>query len=155
VYWLKMQEQLTNFVRGCVLCNTSKPRNWNICLYMPFQVPSIPWESISMDLFGGFPMNRRGHDHLFIMVDRFSKRCMFIPYKNTISRREVIELFFSHIWVHFGLSASIIYDWDSEFLGIIWTTLWEKMDIKLKYSTSFHPQTDGQTKVVNKTLVLL
>jgi hypothetical protein len=106
-----------------------------------------------MDFVGGFPMTRRGHDYLFIVVDHFNKMCVHIPSKKTISRREATKLFFSHVCVHFGLPTSILPDQDNKFLGRFWTTLWERMDTKLKYSISFHPHTDGQTEVVNKKLV--
>jgi hypothetical protein len=88
VYWPKMQEQVENFVRGCVLCSTSKPSNQKLGLYMPLPVPNRPWESISMDFVGGFPMTHRGHDYLFIVVDHFRKMCVLIPCKKTISGRE-------------------------------------------------------------------
>jgi len=42
---------------------------------------------------------------------------------------------------------------DSNFFENIWTCLWEKMDIKLKRSTTFHPQTDGKMEVVNRKVV--
>jgi hypothetical protein len=64
-------------------------------------------------------------------------------------------MFFANVWVHFGLPTSIISDRDSHFLGKFWSHLWELMDTKLKKSTTFHPQIDGQTKVVNKTVVHL
>ena len=57
--------------------------------------------------------------------------------------------------MHFGIPRIIISDRERRFLNAFWTTLWEKMDTKLKRSTTFHPQIDGQTKVVNKTLVQL
>jgi hypothetical protein len=64
-------------------------------------------------------------------------------------------LFFQNVWVHFGLPKSIISDRDSRFVGSFWSSLWALMDTKLKKSTTFHPQTDGQTEVVNRTLVHL
>jgi hypothetical protein len=64
-------------------------------------------------------------------------------------------MFFANVWVHFGLPTSIISDRDSHFLGKFWSHLWELMDTKLKKSTTFHPQTDGQTEVVNRTMVHL
>jgi hypothetical protein len=55
--------------------------------------------------------------------------------------------------VHFGIPRSIISDKDTIFLNAFWTTLWEKMDTKLKMYTTFHPQIDGKTEVVNMNLV--
>lgn len=53
------------------------------------------------------------------------------------------------------LSTSIILDRDSHFMGEFWSTLWRLMDTKLKKSTTFHPQTDGKTKTVNRKMVHL
>jgi len=107
-----------------------------------------------MDFVGGFPMTCRCHDYLFVVVDHFNKMCVLILCKKTISGREVTELFFNHVWVHFGLPSSIIFDRDNISLGRFWTTLWEGMDTKLRYSTAFHLYIDGQTEVVNWTLVV-
>jgi hypothetical protein len=92
-----------------------------------------------MDFVGGFPMTHRDYDYLFFVVDRFNKLCVLIPCKKTISEQEATELLFNHVWVHFRLSISIISDQDNRFFGRFWTMLWERMDTKLKYSTTFHP----------------
>jgi hypothetical protein len=76
-----------------------------------------------------------------------------MPFKKTIKGQEAANLFFEHVWVHFGIPRSIISNRDTRFLSTFWTTLWEKMDTKLNKSIKFHPQTDGQTKVINTTLV--
>jgi len=57
--------------------------------------------------------------------------------------------------VPFGIPGIIILDRDTIFLSALWTKLWEKMDTKSKRSTTFHPQTDGKIKVVNRDLVQL
>jgi hypothetical protein len=85
MYWPKMQEHVEKIVRGCVLCNTSKPTNQKPGMYMPLPKPTRPWESISMDFVGGSPMTRKGHDCLFVVVDRFNKMCVLIPCNKTIS----------------------------------------------------------------------
>ncbi len=65
------------------------------------------------------------------------------------------QMFFQNVWVHFGLPKSIISDRDSRFIGSFWSSLWALMDTKLKKRRTFHMQTDGQTEVVNQTVVHL
>jgi hypothetical protein len=78
-YWPKMNESVSRYVWGCSLCATSKPSNRKLGFYTPLPVPSRPWESISMDFVGGLPMSRRGHDYLYVVVDRFSRMCILMP----------------------------------------------------------------------------
>jgi hypothetical protein len=102
---------------------------------------------------GRFTNHTKGHDYLFVVVDRFNTMCILMPCKKTIKGHEATNLFFEHNWVHFGIPRSIISDRDTRLLSAFWTTSWEKMDTKLKSCTTFHPQKNGQTKVVNMTLV--
>jgi hypothetical protein len=90
--------------------STYKSGNIKSGLYTPLPVPSHPWESISMDFVGGFPMSKRGHDYLYVVVDRFSKMCVLMPCKIHIIAEKTTQLFFQHVWVNFGLPASIISD---------------------------------------------
>jgi hypothetical protein len=105
-----MNESVSRYVRGCSLCATSKPSNRNLGLYTPLPVPSRPWESISMDFVGGLPMSRRGHDYLYVVVDRFSKMCILMPCTKQVTTEKTTRLFFQNVWVHFGLPKSIISD---------------------------------------------
>jgi hypothetical protein len=108
-----------------------------------------------MDFVGGLPTTRKRHDYLFVVVDMFKKMCIIMPCKKTIKGQEVANLFFEQIWVYFGIPRSIISDRDTRFISAFWTTFWENMDTKLNRSTTFHPQTDGKTKVVNKNFMHL
>ena len=56
-YWPQMQETVAKYIRGCVMCATSKPSNRKLGLYTPLPVSSRPRESISMDFVGGLPMS--------------------------------------------------------------------------------------------------
>jgi hypothetical protein len=137
-----MKAIVTNYVKGCVMCSTCKPTNRKLGLYSPLPVPSHPCESISMDFVGGLPMSKRGHDYLYVVVDRFNKMCILMTCKNNITAEQTANLFFQYVWVHFGLPTSIISDRDTRFLGDFWTRLWRMMDTNLKRSIDFHPQTE-------------
>nr|ABD63115.1 hypothetical protein 18.t00011 [Asparagus officinalis] len=83
------------------------------------------------------------------------KMVILIPCKKTVTRVSAAQLFFEHVWKHFGLSNSIISDRDRRFLRHFWDSLWSLMDTRQKKSTIFHPQTDGQTEVVNRTIIYM
>jgi hypothetical protein len=136
------------------MCSTCNPINRKLGLYSPLPVPSHAWEIISMDFARGLRMARGGHDYLYVVVDRFNKMCILMPCKNQITVEKTLNLFYQYVWVHFGLPTSIVSDRDTQFLGYFWTILWRMMDTKLKRITPFHPQTDGHTRVVNRTMVL-
>ena len=61
------------------MCAKIKPSNRKLGLYTPLQFPSHLWESVSMDFVWGLPKSRKGHDYLYVIVDRFSKMCILIP----------------------------------------------------------------------------
>jgi hypothetical protein len=139
-----MKEIVTNYVKGCVMCSTCMPTNIKLGLYSLLPVPSHLRESISIDFVGGLPMSKRGHDYLYVLVDRFNIMCILMPCKKHITTEQNANLFFQYVWVRFGLPLSIILERDTQLFGYIWTMLWRMMDTKLKRSTYFNPQTDKQ-----------
>ena len=106
-----------------------------------------------MDYMSVLPSTKHGNDCVFVVVDMFSKMAIIAAYKKNITVEATTKLFFERVWVHFGISQSIISDWDSRFPSTFWPSLWSMLDTKLTKSTAFHPQTDGQTEVVNGIIV--
>ncbi|GJW75785.1 retrotransposable element Tf2 [Tanacetum coccineum] len=117
-YWKGMRKQVKQFVRECFVCQKCKP---DLSAYpgllQLLPIPQTLWSQISMDFIKGLPKSH-GKDVIMVVVDRLSK-----------------------------MPKSIVLDRDKVFISAFWKELFRALKVKLHMSTTYHPQTDGQTEV--------
>lgn len=102
-----------------------------------------------MDFIEGLPKSHR-YSLLFVVVDRLSKYAYFIPLSHPYTATTVAQAFMTNIFRLHGLPKSFVSDRDTTFTSAFWRELFKAQGTKLTYSTTYHPQTDGQTEIVNK-----
>jgi hypothetical protein len=151
-FWPNIRRDVNIFVVVCIFFQTPKGGQQNTGMYMTLPVPKEPSIDISMDFVLGLPHSQRGHDSVFVVVDRFSKMAHFLPCKKTNDASQITQLFFKEIVRLHGLPKTITSDRNTKFLDHFWRVLWRKVDNILQFIFAYHPQTDGQTEVVNRSL---
>ena len=104
-----------------------------------------------MDFIISLPSSA-GFTAILVVVDRLTKGAHFAPLKPGFSAKVVASVFLDNVvWLH-GFLAGIVSDQDPIFLSTFWKQLMHFSGIKLSYSTAYHPQSDGQSEVVNRGL---
>ena len=151
-YWPGLKRGVAKIVGQCCTCQLAKHYKQNTGLYMPLPVPDRLWQDVSMEFVLSLPCTFRKHDSIIVVVDRFSKMAHFLPCSKTSDASKIAKLYFDEIAKLYGLPKTIVFDRDDCFMSYFWKTLWHLVGTKLKFSTAFHPQTDGQTEVVNRSL---
>ena len=153
-YWPGMRQDIQDYVTQCIVCQKVKyDRGKAPGLLQPLPIPDAPWQSISMDFIFGLPKSIQGNTGIWTIVDRFSKQAHFLPVKKTIKAKHMANLFMFHIFKHHGLPTSIISDRDPRMTSLFWKGLFENLGTKLNFSSAYHPQTDGQSEILNSIVL--
>jgi transposase InsO family protein len=87
---------------------------------------------------------------ILVVVDRLSKYVHFISVAHPYSATKIAQIFIANIFKLHGMPSSIVSDRDPVFTSLFWKELFKLHGTELKFSSSYHPQTDGQTEIVNK-----
>ena len=152
-YWKGMREYTRLYVETCPRCRASKAISQKPAgLLQPLEIPSRRWATISLDFIVGLPISDEGYDSILSVVDSLSKMAHFIPTTSTISALQFTELFVDRIVRYHGLPTTIVSDRDPKFVSEFWKVFCQKFSIKRALSTAWHPQTDGQTERINRTI---
>jgi hypothetical protein len=153
-----MKAKISSYVKKCVHCQKNKHST-----HAPYgemqklELPGQPWEDISMDFITGLPESKDpvtglSYDGITNVVCRLTKAAEFVPYRKDYTAEQLGHSICDRVIRHHGMPKTIISDRDKLFTSNYWATLMAAIGTQRKLSTSFHPETDGQTERTNRTL---
>ncbi|KAL4282753.1 hypothetical protein GQ457_16G010950 [Hibiscus cannabinus] len=147
-----MRQDVKSFVAACQVCQQMKasflPPGG---LLQTLPIPQMVFEGISMDFITGLPSSN-GKTVILVVVDRLSKYGYFVGLPSNFTSITVAEVFVTDIIRLHGVPVEIVTDRDARFMSEFWKELHRLQGTTLAFSTSYHPQTDGQTEALNKCL---
>jgi hypothetical protein len=155
-YWPELKRNIYTWVQQCDSCQRyknfpgKKPGKLR-----PNEIPTKPWEIVSMDLLTDLPESG-GYDAILVVVDRFSKMIRILPVTKTLHSAGLAKLCWDRIWKDFGFPRTILSDRGPQFASNFIKAHNEMLGIQTALSTAYHPQSDGQSErmiqEVQKTL---
>lgn len=150
--WPRMLQDVSKFIKECADCLHTKyipqkPQG----LLQPIPPPNGPWEDLSLDFITGLPLFQ-GFSVILVVVDRFSKGAHFGLLPTHFTAHKVAVLFLDMVCKLHGFPKSLISDRDPVFMSNFWRELFKPNGTKLRMSTAYYPQSDGQTEVLNRVL---
>ena len=105
-----------------------------------------------MDFITGLPVTPRGHDAILTFVDHLTKTAHFVPTRSTIDASGSAELYIDHVFRLHGLTKVLVCDRDPRFTSEVFRQVFRILGVRLNFSTSNHPQTDGMTERVHRVI---
>ena len=146
-WWTNMKQDIARYVDECDVCCRVKAEHQRPAgTLQPLSIPEWKWDKVEMDFVTGFPRSQKGHDAIFVVIDRFSKVAHFLPVKETISASQLADLYVSRIVSLHGVLLEISTDRGSIFTSKFWDSFQEAMGTHLNFSTAYHPQSQGQVE---------
>ncbi|KAL4332005.1 hypothetical protein GQ457_07G011040 [Hibiscus cannabinus] len=136
-YWKGMRKEVRQFVTECQVCQRMKSASLSPAgLLQPLPIPDQVFEDISLDFIVGLPKSN-GKEIIMVIVDRLTKYTQIMVHG-------IVKLH--------GIPRTIVSDRDRIFISDMWIEIAKLQGTELCFSSAYHPQTDGQTKALNRCL---
>ena len=116
------------------------------------EIPEWKWEKIMMDFVSGLQRTPKGHDSIWVIVDRITKSAHFLPIRTTDPVKKLAKIYIREIVRLHGIPVTIVSDRDGRFTSALWKQLQAELGTQLRFSTASHPETDGQSERTIQTL---
>lgn len=106
-WWLGMKNTITNYIKGCAICQSRKNNSTNPkppLFPIPSNEDALPFTSIALDFIIKLPQ-LNSYDTILTITDTFSKALIFIPCNETIDTEQTTTLYATYVLPHYGLPS--------------------------------------------------
>jgi hypothetical protein len=151
-FWDGMKQEIHNFVAESDVCQCNKGETVKLPgTLQPLSIPPTIWKDISLDFFTILPKSGN-KSIIMVVVDLLSKYTHFCALQHLFTTSMMAQIFMDQVFKLHGTSHFIVSDHDPTFTSNFWQELFNIQGTELHLNRAYHPQTDGQTEVVNKCL---
>nr|GEY02184.1 reverse transcriptase domain-containing protein [Tanacetum cinerariifolium] len=152
-WWPNMKAKITTYVSKCLTCakvkiEYQKPSG----LLVRLEIPQQKWENITMDFVTKLPRTATSQDTIWVIVDRLTKSARFLPKREDDTLEKLTRQYLKEVVSRHGVPVLIIFDRDGKLTSHFWKSLHKALGTRLDMSTTYHPQTDGQSERTIQTL---
>jgi len=153
VFWFKMHEDIYTFIQSCEVCQKTKNPNTRAVGHLQSVETRGPWDMLALDLVGPLPMTQRQNTFLLVVTDHFTKWVEIFAIRKATATVIAYKVE-SEVFARWGRPSAILTDNGSQFKSKLFKTLCETWNIKQKFTTCYHPQSNI-TERVNRSLIAI
>ncbi len=151
-YWPAMQQDVAEYVKGCLVCSKFQPANPNHRAPLQRKGMTFPWSDLHTDWVGLLPWSTWGKKYFLTVVCEFTKWIECLPAPNNTAETTAC-LLMNHIISIFGLPLTVNSDCGTHFTAEVMQEVWKLLGIQAKLHISHHPISSGQVERANRTVV--
>ena len=153
-----MKQRVETYIKKCLNCQQNKHvthAKYEEIQYM--KSSKAPWDEVFMNFITKLSKsknstNEEAYDAILVMIDRLTKYCHIVFFKEAYIVEQLKYIVLDRLIRYQEISKEFINDKDKLFISNYWKTLLSMLRTKLKMSTTYHSQTNEQTKRVNQSL---
>jgi transposase InsO family protein len=153
-YFPKMAERVKAYVESCEHCQRNKAYTRNTRgVPHPSEPPLRRFDVVALDIVSGFPTTKNGFDAIVVFTDRLTKRVYIEPCNKSASARDLALIFFRTVFRNQGMPRILLSDNGPQFVSNFWKEFFSLLQTDIRLTSSYHPQSNGQTERFNRTLI--
>ncbi len=154
-YWSFMRKTIDRYIRNCYICQHSKTsRDKSNDLLQPLSISEQRWQNIIMNFIIDLP-DSYDYNAILTVICRLSKKRHYISCiidDEDITVEKTAEMLLQWVYRSHDLPNFIVFDWDSQFIFILWKFLCKRLSIFLQLFIVYHLQIDDQSERVNQNV---